>query len=361
MKVLFIAYYFDPFPGVGAKRVSYWAKNIYKSSSGTIIPTVITATKQIDETDLEIIYVEDRDKSFFKRLFPKDKGITWLNDIKKYFITNDFYYDIVLITGSPFLHFSLSQFFKERKSKVILDFRDPFAINPLFQNQHLIKVMVKKYLEKRFIDHADSVITVNHYCSDLLQVADKSKISIIDNGYDEQNLININPIKYNDDMFHIVYAGKLSHGRDILPFLTYINENNKIIFHYVGPDSELIPSDYNNIIIHGVKPYTDTMQIIANADAGLVLSGGHDFESTTKVFDYIGLKKSIIIITEGKIKTGNLYEITKYYQNTFWFENTLESFQNITSHNFEEKCIFDTSKYARKYGLKKLIGIMKKL
>ena len=149
MKLLFIAYYFDPYPGVGAKRVTYWAKHILSLSGKTILPTVITATKQVYKSDLEVIYVKDNDKALFKKIFPQDKGITWINDIKEYFTKYDFDYDAVVITGSPFLHFFLSKFFKTKQAKVILDFRDPYAINPLFKKQNFIKKTIKRYFERQ--------------------------------------------------------------------------------------------------------------------------------------------------------------------------------------------------------------------
>ena len=49
MKVLFIAYYFEPFPGVGAKRISYWAKYLKKIDNNISKCDVITAIPQTEK------------------------------------------------------------------------------------------------------------------------------------------------------------------------------------------------------------------------------------------------------------------------------------------------------------------------
>ena len=67
MKVLFIAYYFDPYTGVGAKRISYWANEIYKVSNFNISPTVITAglscESVIDSYFLEALVVASNSRA----------------------------------------------------------------------------------------------------------------------------------------------------------------------------------------------------------------------------------------------------------------------------------------------------------
>jgi hypothetical protein len=44
MKLLFIAYYFEPYPGVGSQRISYWAKHLNEVAPDIKVD-VITATK----------------------------------------------------------------------------------------------------------------------------------------------------------------------------------------------------------------------------------------------------------------------------------------------------------------------------
>jgi hypothetical protein len=377
MKILFIAYYFDPYPGVGAKRVSYWVKHIYERSNYSIEPTIITATKPDKKVLKEyknLIYIKDTGQSIYKYLFKYDPGITWINNLQDYFKVNSskFKYDVVLLTGGPFLHFGISRFLKKKfNSKIILDYRDPFAINPLFRNQNFLKLFIKKKLEKKFNKLADKIITVNKYCAKLLINDNPNKIEIIDNGFDETVIDNINTENYkirisNKKYIDIVYAGKLSHGRNIEPFLKFIINQSILRLHYIGSDSKLLEkySFSKNIIIYGEKSYNDTLKIISECDIGLVLTGGHPFESTTKIFDYIGLKKTILIITNGKKYFGSIYDILKNYPSQIWCENNEDDFKYIyskyKSHSFKMDK-FDTSIYSRKYGLEKLIKILKNL
>ena len=71
MKLLFIAYYFEPYDGVGAKRISYWAKYIKKLCDKVQICDVITATKQKNRfMNIDNVYfVENNQKSVFKYIF----------------------------------------------------------------------------------------------------------------------------------------------------------------------------------------------------------------------------------------------------------------------------------------------------
>jgi len=367
MKILFIAYYFEPYQGVGAKRVSYWAKYIYEKSNKSIKPTVVTAIKpssEVLEKYSDIIYIEDTKKSFYKSLFRNDNGITWINDLKKYFNSNVFDYDAVLITGGPFLHFGISDFLKKKYNcKIILDYRDPFAVNPLFENQNFIKLIVKKSLEKRFNRAADSIITVNKYCSNLLIQDGSKEIEIINNGFNEKylNKINLTSNKLSTRI-DIVYAGKLSHGRDITLFLDFItNNNNNIVFHYIGSDYKVL-NIHENIIVYGEKSYKETLKIIANCDIGMVLTGGHAFESTTKIFDYIGLKKTVLVITEGDKYYGSINDILQSYPAQIWCKNTKDDFLLISQIykplDVDKNILFQ---YSREAGLDKLIKLIKKI
>lgn len=368
MKVLFIAYYFDPFPGVGAKRVSYWAKNISELSGGSIQASVVTATPQNDETSLgkgEIIYVKDDDISILKIFFKYDKGITWKNSLKKYFSNSEtkFDYDIVVVTGGPFMHFGIGGFLKKRFGcKIILDFRDPFAINPLFKNQNFFKVSLKKFFENKFISKADKIITVNKYCVELLAKNKGTKIEVIENGFDEKILSKIpSDASFNkDNQLIIGYAGKLSHGRNIAPLLSYIEKNDNLRFYYIGDDSEIV-ENFKNTKTFGTRSYEEALDILAKCDTGLVLTGGNPFESTTKIFDYIGLNKGILVVSERPLKKGSILDVLQQYPNYFLCQNQESDFSKITKDKFRSNFSVKTSSFSRATSLSKLIHVLNEL
>ena len=253
MKVLFIAYYFEPYEGVGAKRISYWAKNIKRIDNNIKVCNVVTATEQTNNFNYDFIdnvyCVKDTRKSFFGKIFKFDPGASWLKNLKKFTKENidKHSYDYVVITGNPFLHFFIIKEYRKLGIQTVLDFRDPFATNPrgirLDTTIKKLKSYILKRIEKYFIKNADYIITVNKYCGKLLQGHEKfkNKIYIIDNGYDEQ-LLKLLDTKKTEKKFplKICYAGKLYKDRNPLIFLDIINKKDDFIFHHIGEESEYL-------------------------------------------------------------------------------------------------------------------------
>ena len=133
-----------------------------------------------------------------------------------------------------------------------------------------------------------------------------------------------------------------------------------VSFSYVGSDSSTI-DEFNNVTNHGAKDYQSTIEIINSCDIGLIFTGGKPFESTTKIFDYIGLEKAILIITNGKVRTGNLHNITSNYPKIYWAENNESAIVSVLEQIKGDKLQVDYQekhKYSRREGLKKLIEII---
>lgn len=376
MKILFIAYYFEPFEGVGAKRISYWAKNLKRVNSSIEQCDVITATKQNRNSVYEYIdniyYIETSKYSLFGKVFKVDLGASWLKNLKKFTKENikKNSYDYVIITGNPFLHFFIIGEYKQLGIQTILDFRDPFATNPrgikLDSTVKKFKNYILKRIEKYFIKNANYIITVNQYCVILLQdhAKFKDKIYIIDNGYDEQLLKLVDAKKIEKRLpLKICYAGKLYKDRNPLNFLDVINKQDNFIFHHIGEESEYLVDVYEEKVIkHGVKSYMETLNIIGEMEIAIIFTSGYTFESTTKIFDYIALDRIILIITDGEMETGSIHDITKNYPQVYWAKNntidieiTLQNIKNNTqSIQYDDKYL-----YSREYGLSKLISLMK--
>lgn len=375
MKILFIAYYFEPFEGVGAKRISYWARNLKRVNSNVERCDVITATKQNTNNTYEYIdniyYIGTSTNTLFGKVFKFDSGASWLKNLKRFTIDNvkKDSYDYVVITGNPFLHFFIINEYKKLNIQTILDFRDPFATNPrgikLDSNIKKIKNYILKQIEKYFMTNANHIITVNKYCVDLLQEHEKlkDKIHIIENGYDEQ-LLALVDVKKIEKRFplRICYAGKLYKDRNPLNFLDVINQQNDFIFHHIGELSEyLVDANEQKVIKHGEKSYIETLNLIGQMEIAIIFTAGYSFESTTKIFDYIALERAILIITDGEPKTGALHDITKNYPQVYWAKNDIKSIDNALKNlqrNIKHIEYQDKYFYSREYGLLKFINLM---
>lgn len=354
-KILFISYFFPPYESVGVKRIEYWYNNISKYGYE---PFVFTAIKQPTETT-NIIYIEPENKKNLTSYLIKDKGIGWINALKnklKDYKSDDF--DFILISGGPFMQMLITKFLKDNfKAKVILDFRDPFYANPRFP-KNKIKDSIKLYFQNKFLKYSDLVITVNSECKKLLN---HRNIQLIDNGFDEEilNKLQLTDNNLETNKLKAIATGRVDSEINIDNFFVALKYSEGIYFEYIGNQYF---ENHSELYIHGgLLPYPEAMRFINDANFCVLFTGGMPFESSTKIFDYLGLNKTILIITEGKPKTGSLHEITKDYPNIFWSRNNesdiLEAFTKLKTH---KNIKVDTSKYARYEGLKVLTQILTK-
>lgn len=376
MKILFIAYYFEPFSGVGAKRISYWAKHLKRVDSTISKCDVITAIPQTEDFDIidNVFYVENTNQGLLRKFIRFDKGASWLYDLKK-FVKNNIKqneYDFVVLTGDPFLHFFIVDDFKKLGIKTIIDFRDPFANNPRGIIKDTVvkkaKHFILRKIENYFLSKADYIITVNQYCVELFENYKKylHKIKVIDNGYDEQLFKNIEMNKYiknlEDNIIKFTYAGKLYADRNPQIFFKCLEKFDDIEFYHIGEQSEYIKEDSKQIFSLGFMSYEQTLETMKRFDLYVIFTSGHMFESTTKIFDYIALNKIIFIVTDGAIKTGQIHNITKDYPYVYWAKNNQKEIEDIlikiqNDYFNMNEIKFDSYPYSREYGLKQLIEL----
>ena len=302
----------------------------------------------------------------------KDQGMTWKNELKSLFESGKLLssYEVIILSGGPFMHFSLVGYLKKRYNcRIILDFRDPFANNPRFGDSKL-KKGIKGYFELTFVKNADHVITVNKYCAKLLSGygADPASFSIIDNGYDIDMVAQVKKIELGiPDKIHFILPGSLfANIQNFLRVLRGPPYSEKFLFHHVGMTNSFLDEFRGDsyIVEHGQQTHQKTLDLIHSADIGLIFTMGYDFESTLKIFDYIGLKKKFLIITGGAVRTGSLYDISKNYPGALWVsdrEDQIRATLDVIDRdeikfNFEE-----TIRFSKQEGLKKLLYIISSL
>ncbi|MEJ6737064.1 MAG: hypothetical protein QNK84_08510 [Flavobacteriales bacterium] len=354
--ILIISYLFDPDNSVGAKRATYWAKNISRLDN-SISCDVISTIKNSNVSgvrDYWCIPNPNKPKGLIK-----DEGVTWKKEIRKWLEINKAEYDVVIFSGSPFMYFSLVKNFQKRGAKVILDYRDPFANNPRFGSS-VLKIKIKAYYEKKFNTLADKVISVNTFCLSLLSKFNEDKFKVIKNGYDDVSVSKQSFLTKGKVNF--VYAGTIYDHINPKILLSGIEKNNEIVFHHIGKESRVIKKC--GIKAYGLKPYPEMLKGIDDADVGIIFSTGLSFESTTKIYDYIFMKKPIWVISNEEIKNGGIWDELKDYPAVVWSVNSEEAIQkdlpevlNLINKNID----VDTSRYSREAGLKQLIQIIKDL
>jgi hypothetical protein len=293
----------------------------------------------------------------------KDAGISWKKDLKNFI--NAYMGkspDVVIITGSPLMHFSLAPVFRQKfGSKVILDYRDPFASNPGFKNTG-IKVAIKKWFERRINKQADALVTVNSFCANLIEGFEKKPNAIVQNGYDETVQVDCKPVQLSSPTF--VYTGKFYF--DPNPILKAFEDSNLSLI-VAGPD--VLPPQFKEKakwVKHiGFVDYSESVQLIGQNDVGIIQTYGEDFQSTTKIFDYIRCKRAVLIVSGKFLRRGSIHDELKDYPNVFWAENTSESItetlREIQKSAYSEPSSEFHLRFSRKSQMMKLVALIEGL
>lgn len=357
---------------VAAQRVSYWAENLTKQLAEASVDVITTSEQEefSSENVSNVFVVPDTEEGTLSRIFKTDKGSRWYYALKNFFRLNTKKYDTVILTGNPFMHFFIAKYLKKVMGcRIILDFRDPFARNERSAGNGLVLAIKRKLLtlfEYYFCEFADKIITMNPYCSELLCSRRQKIVEIIDNGYDEINLANAEEQCYfnNSSVLSLIYLGSFARDRSISNLLA-ANEQipSKFNILHIGNIDKSLIND-SRIKCTGLVPYTKAIGYAKAADVGLIIASGKKFESTTKIFDYIGMNLPILIVTNGQPRIGNVQEVVKDYPLVWWVENNPQDIERALSeiaHSLNEKkhIEFDSKPFSRENGLKSLVNIIK--
>ncbi len=352
-RVLLISYFFPPYKGVAALRSEYWFRNIPRVSSDKFQVTVVTTTEQVEITpNLQVL------KPWGK--IPGDQGVGWLIPLFSFLKQNQSQYDIILFTGGPFLHFLLVPWIKLiLKKKIILDYRDPFAINPVFEDVK-VKKYFKKKLELLFNSYADALVTVNAYCANLIQKPSSKITYIIDNGYDESQESRL-PVDFEKTKKMLLLAGSFSFGRSTESLLKVVDDSAGLSVVHVGLTS--LRTNSPKYFYRGAKTYSETLGYIEISDICLIFTSGHPYESTTKIFDYLRMNKKILIISDVIPTEGSLLSLTNNREQVRWCLNETNEIKKCIQQLLENKepLHTDLEKLSREYGTSTLINILESL
>jgi hypothetical protein len=357
LNILLIAFAFPPNKRVGAMRAGYWYRNLKNVLNCDV--TVITGQ---EDAIGENVHVVPKSGTSLMTKFISDDGVIWKTNIKDYLKKNAIQSpDLVIITGGPFMHFSLTNWFKSKYTcKVILDYRDPFATNPGFDNGWL-KSRIKRHFEEKFNHAADALVTVNTYCGKIIELFDSKPSAIVQNGYDENTTCNPSKVELGDAV-SFSYAGKFYFDPEHLQ-TALIESKSKM--SYIGPDDSQLDQSSQYINSFGFVAYQTAIDVIGNADVGIIQTYGHEFQSTTKIFDYLRCERAILIISDDKLEEGSIHDELQNYPNVFWAKNDshsiAEAIVKIKSSGYTTPIARFADRYSRGYQLQNLVALIEKL
>ncbi len=380
-KLLVISYHFAPYNGVGGIRVRKLIK--YFNELGWSI-TVITVKEdffnnsEIDKNTLKDVpndVTVIRTKRMNKFMRYNNPSIYWLKDLflcmKKLIKNND--YDYIYYTGGPFLHWIVAPVYKKTsKIPYILDFRDPWSVSPYDLSKR--SQITANLIEPFIIKHADFILNVTPEATNLYkscyQKVPAKRFLTIPNGFDEDDFTKLEEIDLKKNGVTILYSGKFDSFRNPIPFLEALKEFNtmndrKIYFVHVGKKEkavrEFIEKYYfmkKYIIETGYLTYKKALAYIKASDIGLIITGGHAYEPTTKIYDYIALDKYILSIND--CAEGYLQRVLNDYNNGISVSNNK---RDILNSLFKIQCntnsCIDKKQFSRKHIFSELDSILK--
>ncbi|MBJ7958950.1 glycosyltransferase [Bacillus cereus group sp. N28] len=352
-KILIVAYYFPPFGGVGAVRMTKLVK--YFSKFGWDVTVATVNEKYYDQSQLDYDKENEipsqvkiiRTKRYSQFTSFKEEGLYWTVDLYrniKKLVKNE-RFDFIFYTGGPFFHWVVAPLIK-RYSKIpyVLDFRDPWLLTPY--NNSKIRKVISGILEPYVIKNADIIINVTKDATDMYKnhykFIEENKFITISNGYDPEDFIDIRNMELNLPGRKIVYTGKFGGFRKPLNFLAALDKYNqkneeKMFFIHVGQQEIEIQNYLENnptirpyVIQTGFVPYKKALEYVKASDIALIISGGHPYEPTTKIYDYIALKKSIFCIND--IDYGYLFETLNSYSLSVNSKNEESEILNGLNH-----------------------------
>jgi hypothetical protein len=217
--------------------------------------------------------------------------------------------DCILASADPFVLFHYaSKLSKKCKTPWIADYRDAWSTIFERQNKPLEKAW-NTYFEKKTLPTAQHIVSI----SEFVEMKTKSVFhhemsSIIPNGFDNRAIEKCKTFSQNSELLHIAMIGSILAWNPIDYFFSTMNEfvlenpelKLKITFFGINQKSEFetqINADFPNLstVVSFTKKYPNDslLQKVSECNA-LLLFNYYSFMGT-KIYDYIGLKRKIIL------------------------------------------------------------------
>jgi len=353
-KVLIISYMYPPIAGGGIQRVLKFIK--YLPSYG--IAPVVFAPKRAywkvhDWKNLEMPYVKNtktyrcginRLEKYYDLRFRKgqERGFylhllglkyIWFIDFfsEWYFECRKNLLDIAkfeevdcVFTTSPPHSVHLFGMYLKRKLNIpwIMDLRDAMFDEPNIDSWNmamLIQSYIEWFYEKKFYRFADKIVSVSQPILDSLlarhRFLNTRKLSLIPNGFDEEDYVGLKPDFGIPGKLSITYTGAFLGKRTPQYLLEAISllvsqgkvGGNDISIRFVGSFSQKVRSIMDSfaellpIEIIDYQPYEESLKYQLSADLLLLPLGVDESERgsqifTGKFFEYIGSKKPIFAL-----------------------------------------------------------------
>jgi hypothetical protein len=354
---LIISHYFPPQGGGGVQRwvkfIKYLSQLDWKFS---VITAPIIASLPLDHSlqkdlpqNVNVYRVPDiRDISFFSKISDRiprgyiqrwtssffnitDSRSVWNEHVRLKIesVLNSRRIDLLVFSIPPYSLAQLAAFYARSQSvPVLLDFRDPWTLNPYKIYPTVFHRMIDRYREKKSV--SDISLISSAYRSVLTDFSNRipdfsDKYSVhIPNGYDEDDFKDLVKDKPGtDNVFRIGFSGSFySHLNQPQPLFHAIKrlktKGYLVELHHFGNsvyDVERIARQIgiaDAYTFHGYKEHREALTQLMQMDANCIIldqrQNNADKTVGGKFYEYLRMGKPILAIVPG---TGEAAEIIK--------------------------------------------------
>lgn len=442
-KVLILAYDFPPYVSVGGLRPNCWYKYFHEFG---IHPIVVTrqwnnkygnhldyiapseaAIDIIDENDTGTVirtayspnlankimlkYGETKYRLIRKIISGYFEFAQYIFNVgpksklyfaaKKYLTENKV--DAIIATGDPFILFRYASNLSAKFNVPwIADYRDIWAQNKHIQNVFFLKKW-HTYFEFKAVSTSYCITTVSTFLKSNITTLIKNKeVFILPNGYDPDAINDVKDVKQENELLQIALVGSIYNWNPIEVFFETIqkfiesNHSPKLRINFYGVNlygfnnydslQEMIKDKYPKLLDYVViyKKTPNNILLRELSKQNLMLLFNYYSYMGTKIFDYIGLKRSILFCFENDEVANELKE--KFYdieeidgfssslqadlirdtQSGYVIQNSKhlleklhELYQEFLSNGFIKCDTINSEKYSRKNQVEELSDIVK--
>ena len=237
---------------------------------------------------------------------------------KNYLKTNKI--DCIIATGDPFILFKYaSKLSSEFNIPWIADYRDPWSHNQENQKSFLLKTFMA-WNEKRIVPSASHITTVSTFVSSKIENLVKNvSFTILPNGFDPEVIDSVKNIKQGSNHLTLGFVGTIYNWHPIETFLRsaqkyiHTNQNSTLRIHFYGINIENdlllmlqnnFPSLLERITIFPKMPNKKLLEKL-KVDNVMLLFNYYSYMGT-KIFDYLGIERKMILCFENDIEANEL-------------------------------------------------------
>lgn len=295
--------------------------------------------------------------------------------------------DIIYATAPAFSVLVIAAILKRLTSlPLVIDLRDPWTLSLIKPFPTALHRKLDELLERRTFMAADAIIcnteAVRKRYQQLYPNILASRFTVITNGYDPEDFVNISQVPRSRNKVRIGYFGTIYAGRDPTPLFRAARRavdeglipEKTLEFVFFGPSNDIITqlarqtNVSDMVLAYDFVPYADTLKQMAACDVLTIIGSPEtdELHIPAKTYEYLALRKPILALN-GR---GALADLMKRYEfglrvspddNTKVFKAIKQIYDDITADRGDKYLSSDCCNLSRRELTKQLATLFDKI